>query len=257
MPFVDSHCHLHLAPLATGTADLIRRAREQDVAYMLCASVSLGDWPAIAAIMGAHDNVFASVGVHPNEAAAGTLYDDIVRLGREERVVAVGETGLDYYRLVGSPDAQQEAFRQQIAAARTLSKPLIIHTREAADDTLRILQEEGARDVGGVFHCFTESEAVARKALDLNFFLSFSGILTFKNAQPLRDVAAMAPQDRVLIETDAPYLAPVPHRGQRNEPAYVTLVAQCLADIQQLPLARVGEQTTANFFALFRAAQAA
>ncbi len=224
---------------------------------MLCVSVSLEDTPAIDDILDAHDNVFASVGVHPNERAPDTLYDEIVRLGRRERVVAVGETGLDYYRLAGPPAPQQEAFRQQIAAARTLSKPLIIHTREAAEDTLRILKEEGACEVGGVLHCFTETEAVARAALDLNFLISFSGIVTFKNAQALRDVAAIVPRDRLLIETDAPYLAPVPHRGQPNEPAYVPLVAQCLADIHRVPPARMAEWTTGNFFALFGAAHPA
>ncbi|MDA8389714.1 MAG: TatD family hydrolase [Gammaproteobacteria bacterium] len=255
MPFVDSHCHIHLPPLVADTARLIQRAREQDVQHMLCVSVSLRDTPAIDAIVAAHDNVFASVGVHPDEPAPDALYDEVVQLGRRERIVAVGETGLDYYRLTGPASAQQEAFRQQIAAARALSKPLIIHTREAAEDTLRILKEEKASEVGGVMHCFTETEAVARAALELNFLISFSGIVTFKNAQALRDVAAIVPPDRLLIETDAPYLAPVPHRGQPNEPAYVPLVAQCLADIHHISPARIGEQTTANFFALFRAAR--
>lgn len=254
MPYVDSHCHIHLDPLCLDIAAAIRRATEQQITHMLCVSVSLEDIKVIEPIMKEYRGVVGSVGVHPNEKGPGaTLYDDLVRLARKDRIVAIGETGLDYYRSGrDSVDVQQESFRQHIAAARTTRKPLIIHTREAPLDTLQILREEGASDVGGVIHCFTETEAFAREALALNFYISFSGILTFKNAQNLRDIAAWIPEDRVLIETDSPYLAPVPFRGKANEPAYVRHVAQCLADVRHVPIDRIGENTSRNFFTLFK-----
>ncbi|HUW97478.1 MAG TPA: TatD family hydrolase [Acidiferrobacter sp.] len=254
MAYIDSHCHLHLDPLRQDLAATLKRAADHDVSHMLCVSVGLQDIEAIQAIMAEHATVFGSVGVHPNGAGVDdTLFDDLVRLTQIRKVIAIGETGLDYYRLEGGAvDSQQTSFRQHIAAARHTRKPLIIHTREAAADTLRILHEERAQDVGGVFHCFTESEAVARAALDLNFHLSFSGIVTFKNAQALRDVALIVPEDRFLIETDAPYLAPVPHRGKTNEPSFVRHVAQCLADVRGVSVERIGDCTSRNFFTLFQ-----
>ena len=254
MPYIDSHCHLHLEPLRQDVSAALQRAVEHDVSHMLCVSVGLQDIDAIQEIMAKHAGVLGSIGVHPNEEGpGGTLFDDLVRLTRRDRIVAIGETGLDYYRLEGGAvESQQESFRQHIAAARHTHKPLIIHTREAAADTLRILREEGAAEVGGVMHCFTESEAVAREALDLNFYISFSGIVTFKNAHALRDVALFVPEDRLLIETDAPYLAPVPHRGKTNEPAFVRHVAQCLADARHVPLERLADSTCRNFFTLFK-----
>ncbi len=254
MPLVDSHCHLHFAPLLDDIEAVLRRAHEHGVSHMLCVSVSLSDIGPIQDVMRRNPSVFGSVGVHPNEAGStDSLFDDLVRLSAHDGIVALGETGLDYYRLEG-PDTtrQQQQFRQHIAAARQVAKPLIIHTREAAADTLRILREEGASDVGGVLHCFTESADFAREVLDLNFFISFSGIITFKNAQALRDVARLVPEDRLLIETDAPYLAPVPHRGRSNEPSYVSHVAQCLADVRGVPPERIAEATARNFFRLFK-----
>lgn len=255
MHYIDSHCHLHLAPLHEDMTGALQRAADHHVSHMLCVSVTLEDIHAIQAIMREHAGIFGSVGVHPNEAPCSpTLFDDLTRLASLDRIVAIGETGLDYYRLEedGAPGVQQEGFRQHIAAARQTRKPLIIHTREAAADTLRILDEEGAAEVGGVLHCFTESLAVARAALDLNFYISFSGIVTFKNAETLREVARFVPEDRLLMETDAPYLAPVPHRGKSNEPSFVRHVAQCLADVRQVPLERIAESTSRNFFALFK-----
>ncbi|MHB8252383.1 MAG: TatD family hydrolase [Acidiferrobacter sp.] len=254
MPYIDSHCHLHLEPLRQDISAALQRASDHDVSHMLCVSVDLQDIEAIRSIICEHTGVFGSVGVHPNaKGPQHTLFDDLVRLSQIDRIVAIGETGLDYYRLEGGEvEPQQESFRQHIAAARHTQKPLIIHTREAADDTLRLLREEGASDVGGVLHCFTESEAVARAALDLNFYISFSGIVTFKNAQALRDVARFVPEDRFLIETDAPYLAPVPHRGQTNEPSFVRHVAQSLADIRGVALERIASCTSQNFFTLFK-----
>ena len=257
MPLVDSHCHLHFAPLLDDIEAVLRRAHEHGVSHMLCVSVSLSDIGPIQDVMRRDASVFGSVGVHPNEASStDSLFDDLVRLSAHDRIIALGETGLDYYRLEG-PDTtrQQTQFRQHIAAARQVAKPLIIHTREAAADTLRILREEGASDVGGVLHCFTESADFAREVLDLNFSISFSGIITFKNAQALRDVARLVPEDRLLIETDAPYLAPVPHRGRSNEPSYVSHVAQCLADVRGESSERIAEVTTRNFFRLFKDAR--
>jgi TatD DNase family protein len=201
--------------------------------------------------------VFASVGVHPNERE---IHDptagELIALAADPRVVAIGETGLDYYRSKGDMRWQQERFRQHIRAAKACGKPLIIHTREAAADTLRLMQEEGAREIGGVMHCFTESSEVARAALDMGFYISFSGIVTFANANALRDVARQVPADRLLVETDAPYLAPVPHRGRTNEPAYVRHVAECLSKLRAVSFETLAQQTTDNFFSLFRHAKA-
>lgn len=254
MPYIDSHCHLHLEPLRAEADAAVLRALQQGVSHMLCVSVGLADIGPIEALLESHATLFGSVGVHPNEAAVPpTLFDDLVLLSQKSRIVAIGETGLDYYRTEeDNREAQKDSFRQHIAAARRTRKPLIIHTREAAADTLHILREEGAADVGGVIHCFTETESVARAALDLNFYISFSGIVTFKNAQALRDVARLIPEERLLIETDAPYLAPVPYRGKSNEPSYVQYVAECLAGIRAVSRERIAESTSRNFFALFR-----
>ncbi|WP_298139341.1 TatD family hydrolase [Acidiferrobacter sp.] len=259
MPLVDSHCHLHFEPLRDDIEAVLARAHECGVAHMLCVSVGLSDIGPIQEIMRHDPGIFGSVGIHPNEAGAtGSLVDDLVRLSAQDRMVAIGETGLDYYRLE-EPDAarQQRQFRAHIAAARRVGKPLIIHTREAAADTLHILRDEQAADIGGVLHCFTESADFARAVLDQNFYISFSGIVTFKNAHALRDVARLVPDDRLLIETDAPYLAPVPHRGQSNEPSYVTHVAQCLADIRGVSREQIADLTARNFFALFTHAASA
>ncbi len=209
-------------------------------------------FPQIRDLAHAHRQIYASVGVHPNERdGADPPVEELVASAADARVVAIGETGLDYYRTQGSVDWQQARFRRHIQAARTSGKPLIIHTREAAPDTLRIMAEEGAADIGGVMHCFTESWEVARAALDMNFYISFSGIVTFRNAERLREVALQVPADRLLVETDAPYLAPVPYRGKTNEPAYVRHVAECLATLRRESFDTIAEQTTRNFFSLF------
>jgi TatD DNase family protein len=252
-PLVDSHCHLNFEPLNASLDDVFQRARDNGVGHMLCVSVTLETFPEIRSLAHDHAHVFASVGVHPNETEGREpTTDDLVSLAKDERVVAIGETGLDYYRSHGDMAWQQERFRRHIRAAKLSGKPLIIHTREAAADTLRIMREEGAADIGGVMHCFTESWEVARAALDLNFHISFSGIITFRNAEALREVARQVPEGRLLIETDAPYLAPVPFRGKTNEPAFVRHVAECVAHVRQSDMDSIAGVTTRNFFSLFR-----
>ena len=254
-PLVDSHCHLNFEPLNAGLEDVLQRARYNGVGHMLCVSVTLESFPEIRALAHDHPDVFASVGVHPNEEEGREpSVEELIYLASDTRVVAIGETGLDYYRSQGDMIWQQERFRHHIRAARQSAKPLIIHTRDAAADTLRIMREERADEIGGVMHCFTESWEVARAALDLNFHVSFSGIVTFRNADALRGVAKQVPPDRLLIETDAPYLAPMPHRGKTNEPAFVRHVAECLAEVRGVAFEKVAEDTTRNFFSLFKTA---
>jgi TatD DNase family protein len=225
---------------------------------MLCVSVTLETFPEVRALAHGHANLFASVGVHPNEREGREpSVEDLTGLADDARVVAIGETGLDYYRSQGDMAWQQERFRRHIRAAKISGKPLIIHTREAAADTLRIMREEEAQDIGGVMHCFTENWEVARAALDLNFHISFSGIVTFRNAEALREVAKQVPQDRLLVETDAPYLAPVPFRGKTNEPAFVKHVVECLATLRATRFEDIAVHTTRNFFGLFRQAKPA
>src|SRR5581483_1064402 len=245
-------------PLVSDLPAVLGRARDNGVEHMLCVSVTLEAFPQIRDLAGAHSNIYASVGVHPNEKdGRDPTVEDLTGLAADPRIVAIGETGLDYYRTAGTVDWQQERFRRHIRAAKATDKPLIIHTRDAAADTVRIMAEEGAGAAGGVMHCFTESWEVARAALDMNFYISFSGIVTFRNAEALRDVARQVPMDRLLVETDAPYLAPVPFRGKPNEPAYVRYVAECVAGLRGVPFEALAEQTTRNFFELFRAAQPA
>lgn len=250
---VDSHCHLDFDPLGPDIANVLARARDAGVGHMLCVSVTMEKFPDVRALAHAHLNLYASVGVHPNERDGGEpTVDELVQHARDPQVVAIGETGLDYYRSEGDLDWQHERFRKHIRAARASGRPLIVHTREAAADTIRILREEGADAIGGVMHCFTESWDIAHAALDLGFYISFSGIVTFKNAAELREVARQVPADRLLIETDAPYLAPAPFRGKTNEPAFVKYVAECLAGVRGVPVDAIAEQTTANFFTLFK-----
>jgi TatD DNase family protein len=249
---VDSHCHLNFPELAGDLNRILARMAENQVTHALCVSVTLEDFPAVLDLAHRHANIYASVGIHPDsqgvrEAETGEL----VRLATHPRVVAIGETGLDYYRLKGNLDWQRERFRRHIRAAQVSGKPLIIHTREAAADTIRLMQEEGADRAGGVMHCFTESWETAAAALDLGFHISFSGIVTFKNATALKEVARKVPLDRMLVETDCPYLAPVPHRGKLNEPAYVKHVAEEIARLRNLPLNEVAAVTSRNFFNLF------
>jgi TatD DNase family protein len=257
-PLTDSHCHINFEPLHQQLPQVLQNARDLGVGYMLCVAVNLEDYPQVRALAHAHDHIYASVGVHPNERdGRDPSAEELIALADDERVVAIGETGLDYYRSQGDMGWQQQRFRRHIAAAKTCGKPLIIHTREAAADTLAIMRDAGAADIGGVMHCFTESWETARAALDMNFYISFSGIVTFRNAEALREVARRVPADRLLIETDSPYLAPVPHRGQTNEPAYVRHVAEQLAGLRRVSLEQMAEVTTDNFFTLFRAARRA
>lgn len=256
--FVDSHCHLDFPGLAESEEAILARMADNAVTHALCISVNLDDYPRVRALAERHPNLFASVGVHPDyEDVREPSVDELAGEALHPRVVAIGETGLDYYRLKGDLAWQRDRFRVHIRAARASGRPLVVHTREAAEDTLRILQEEGAAEVGGVMHCFTESWDVARRAMDMNFHISFSGIVTFKNAVVLKDVARKVPLDRMLIETDSPYLAPTPHRGKQNEPAFVRHVAEEIARLRDIPVAEVGEATSRNFFRLFSAARPA
>lgn len=258
--FTDSHCHLTFPGLVE-SLDTIRQAMaEASVSRALCICTTLEEFEQVHQLASRFDNFWASAGVHPdNEGVTEPDLDTLVRLGGLPRVIAIGETGLDYYRLNGRSVAdmewQRDRFRTHIRAARQLGKPLVIHTRSASDDTLAILREEGETGstgaAGGVFHCFTETMEVAKAALDLGFYISFSGIVTFKTAQDIRDVAAMVPLDRILIETDSPYLAPVPYRGKTNNPSYVPLVAQQIAAVRGMAVADVATATSHNFTRLF------
>jgi TatD DNase family protein len=251
--FVDSHCHINFPELATDLDAVVAAMRANVVTHALCVSVNLETLPQVLSIAERFPNVFASVGVHPDDQ--GGEEPDINRLlalARHPRVVAIGETGLDYYRLEGDLEWQRARFRRHIRAARESGKPLIIHTREAAADTLRIMKEENAAECGGVMHCFTETQAVADAAMEMNFFISFSGIVTFKNALALKAVARHIPLENMLIETDSPYLAPVPYRGRTNQPAYVRFVAEEVARLKGVSIEAVATTTTANFFTLFK-----
>lgn len=254
--FIDTHCHLTFPELRERWDDIraAMRAAQVERAIVICTTIE--EFDTVHALAAQHDFLWCTVGVHPdNEDVHEPDVAELVRLGRRDRVVAVGECGLDYYRLgertLADMEWQRERLRTHVRAARELGRPLVIHTRSAAEDTLRILREENAAEVGGVFHCFTETLEVARAALDLNFSISFSGILTFKNAAYLRDIAALVPLERCLIETDSPYLAPAPHRGKTNSPAYVPFVARQLAELKGLDVNDVGRITSANFEDLF------
>jgi TatD DNase family protein len=251
--FVDSHCHLDFPDFASEMPRVLDAMRAAQVTHALCISVDLPDWPRVHALAQNHGNLYATAGTHPDypDTEEPTVAR-LVSLAQQPKVVAIGETGLDYYRQEGDLEWQRERFRTHIRAARETGKPLVIHTRSAADDTLRIMRDERAADVGGVMHCFTETWDVAQGALDLGFHISFSGIVTFKNATALKDVAQRVPLERMLIETDSPYLAPVPYRGKRNEPAYVPHVAQEIARLRDVPVATVAQATSDNFFQLFR-----
>lgn len=258
--FTDSHCHLTF-PELRGDMERIRAAMVQSkVDRALCICTTLEEFPAVHDLACSYDNFWATVGVHPdNEGVTEPRLDDLVQRGRLPRVVGIGETGLDYYRLGGRSlhdmEWQRERYRVHIRAARLLALPLVIHTRSSATDTLRILREEGASGPAdaarGVFHCFTESMDVARAVLDMGFYVSFSGIVTFKNAQDLRDIAAFVPLDRLLIETDSPYLAPVPYRGKTNNPSYVPFVAHQIAAIKHRAIEEIAAVTSRNFDHLF------
>lgn len=258
--FIDSHCHLDFPELAGRLDTVLDNMAANDVGRALCISVTLPDFPRVLALAERDPRLHASVGVHPDYADTEEPdVETLVRLADHPKIVAIGETGLDYYREPrDDPQAcrvlrerQQHRFRVHVRAARQTGKPLVVHTRSASEDTIRLLREEGAEACGGVLHCFTEDWETARAALDIGFYVSFSGIVTFRNAEALREVAARVPIDRLLVETDAPYLAPVPHRGKTNEPAWVRHVAERIAQIKGLPLATVADRTTANCIELF------
>jgi TatD DNase family protein len=254
--FIDSHCHINFPELEARLPDIFAKMSENKVSHALCVCVDLPEFPQVLALAERYPNVYASVGVHPDyEETPEPSVEELVRLSKHPKVVAIGETGLDYYRLEGDLEWQRERFRTHIRASRETRKPLIIHTRSAAADTIRIMQEEGAGTaaggVAGVMHCFTESLDVARAAMEMGFYISFSGIVTFKSAKELQAVALEVPLDRMLIETDSPYLAPVPFRGKMNEPGFVRHVAEFIASHKGVPLEEVAARTTENFFRLF------
>ena len=253
---VDSHCHLDFPDLANRMPDVLQRMQDNDVGVAVCIGVNLEDFPNVLALAEQHAQLYATVGVHPE-------YTDVeepdearlVALAKPPKVIAIGETGLDYYWHKDQPEWQRERFRTHIRAARRCNKPLVVHTRDSAADTLRVLKDESADAVGGVMHCFTENWEIARLALDLGFYLSFSGIVTFKNATIVKDVAQKCPLDRILVETDSPYLAPVPFRGKPNEPAYVRHVAEEIAKLRSISIESVHQATTDNFYSLFQHAR--
>jgi len=248
---VDSHCHLDFPDLADKLDSVFELMRVNDVERALCVSVTLEDFPRVRKLAETYPALHASVGVHPDYEGLAVTVAQLVALADHPRVVAIGETGLDYFRLKGDLEWQRERFRTHIRAARECGKPLIIHTREAADDTLRIMREEGAIEAGGVMHCFTESWETAEAAMDMGFHISFSGIVTFKNAKALKAVACQVPLENMLVETDAPYLAPVPHRGKTNQPGYVRHVAEEIAHLKGVTLEQVAQKTTGNYYRLF------
>jgi TatD DNase family protein len=252
MPFIDSHCHINFHELAENITDVLAKMQQNEVLAALCVSVNLADFPQVLSLAEQYPHIYASVGVHPDyENVEEPNVAQLVALAQHAKIIAIGETGLDYYRLTGDLDWQRERFRTHIRASRECGKPLIIHTRSAAEDTLRLMAEEGAEQAGGVMHCFTENWEVAKGALDMGFYISFSGIVTFKNALQIKEVAQRVPLDRILIETDSPYLAPVPYRGKLNQPGYVKHVAEEIALLRGISVAEVGQQTSENFARLF------
>lgn len=252
---VDSHCHLNFPELAA-IIDEVRNAMALNgVGHALCISVTLKDFPQVLALADKYPNFFASVGVHPDyESEPPFTSKTLVDFAQHPKVIAIGETGLDYFRLTGDLEWQRERFRTHIQAAVEVNLPLVIHTRASAEDTLRIMKEEEAQKVGGVMHCFTESLDVAMRSIELGFYISFSGIVTFKNATALKEVAQHVPLNRILVETDSPYLAPIPFRGKTNQPAYVKHVAEEVARLRGSSLDEIMEASTENFFTLFKKA---
>jgi TatD DNase family protein len=249
--FVDSHCHLQMLDPVELTEVILDRAHDAGVRHLLTVAVSLADSLRTLELAARFPQVSASVGAHPSDDGPEPTVAELIRLAQSPHAAAIGETGLDYHYNKGDLDWQRERFRQHIRAAREIGKPLIVHTRDARADTLAILQEERAGEAGGVIHCFTEDYEMAARCLDLGFYISFSGIVTFRNAESLREVARRIPLERLLIETDAPFLAPVPHRGKQNQPAFVRYVAEQIAELRDMPLEELARVTTENFYALF------
>lgn len=257
--FIDSHCHLDFPELAAQHDEIFALMRDNAVTHALTISTTLKTFAAVRAVAEAHANVWCTAGVHPDEQGDDhePRIEDLLAMAAHPKVVGIGETGLDYYRLQEPLEWQRQRFRIHIRAARVCGKPLIIHTRSASADTLRLMAEEGAGEVGGVMHCFTESQAVAEAALAMGFYISFSGIVTFKSARELQQVARAVPLERMLIETDSPYLAPAPHRGKMNQPGYVRHVAEFIAQLRGVGVEEIARATTGNFFRLFRCASQA
>jgi TatD DNase family protein len=250
--FVDSHCHVNFPDLIVQMPDILARMKTNGVGRALCVSVNLPDWPGLMELVEQHEALYASVGVHPDyEDTIEPSVEDLIERSQHPKVIAIGETGLDYFRLTGDLTWQRERFRRHIRAARETKLPLIIHTRSSSQDTLDIMKEEGAQDARGVMHCFTESWEVAQASMELGFYISFSGIVTFKKATELQEVARRMPLDRILIETDSPYLAPVPHRGKLNDPSKVIHVAEMIANLRGVSVKEIEEASTKNFFKLF------
>jgi len=254
MSLIDSHCHLDrlaLEKIGTDLDGVVALAKENGVEQMLCVSINLENFPEVLRISHAYENIFSSVGVHPSDDGEEPSLEQLIKLADDRKIIAIGETGLDYFYNEGDLEWQRERFRVHIRAAIATGKPLIIHTREAEADTLAIMREEGADKIGGVMHCFTGSLEMAQQCLDLGFYISFSGIVTFRNADELREVAKMVPEDRMLIETDAPYLTPVPKRGKPNHPALVKHVAEHIAEQRGVSFEQIARASTANFQRLF------
>ncbi len=253
--FIDSHCHLDridLAPYQNDFSQFVEQARQSQIDHMLCIAIDLEAWPAMRDQVAPFTDISLSVGVHPNVTEGrGPSAQELVDLAADEKVIAIGETGLDYFRSSGDLDWQHQRFKHHIQAAIQTQKPLIIHTREAGQDSLDVLEQEHAEQVGGIIHCFTEDWDYAKRALDLGFYISFSGIVTFKNAKQVQEVARKVPANRFLIETDSPYLAPVPHRGKPNYPLYVSYVAECLATLRDTSIEEIARQSSENFYRLF------
>lgn len=256
--FIDSHCHLDrldLSPYDNNFSDMLQAAFDRKVDAMLCVSIAMSQFPSMYELIKPYDRVFASVGIHPLSAAEEQVsVKELIEQASQSKVIAIGETGLDYYYQTDTKEAQQKSFETHLVAAGELKLPVIVHTRDARQDTLDMIKAHGNQESGGVLHCFTESLEMAKAALDMNYYISFSGITTFRNASELRDVVKEIPLERILIETDAPYLAPVPHRGKKNEPKYVVEVAQCIADLKGVSIDVVAQQTTDNFYRLFNKA---
>jgi TatD DNase family protein len=253
---IDSHCHLDridLKPYDNDFSRFMDEATTNQLEYLLCIAIDLENYPAMLNLIDGYKQISATVGVHPNtQDCHDPSVDELVSLGQNTKVIGIGETGLDYFRSEGDLEWQQQRFRHHIRAAKILKKPLIIHTREAKEDTLRILAEENAGEIGGIIHCFTEDWEFAQKAMDLNFYISFSGIVTFNNAKEIKDTAKRMPADRFLIETDSPYLAPVPYRGKTNYPTYVRHVAEHIADLRGVSVNKIADLSTENFYTLFK-----
>jgi TatD DNase family protein len=253
---IDSHCHLDridLAPYQDDFANFMAAVKDSQIEHLLTIAIDLESYPDMLALVADYPQISVTVGVHPNvQDGKDPTTDELIAFGQFDKVIGIGETGLDYFRSEGDTAWQQQRFRNHIAAAKILKKPLIIHTRNAKADTLGILREENAAEVGGIIHCFTEDWEFAQGALDLNFYISFSGIVTFNNAKEIKEVAKKVPADRFLIETDSPYLAPVPHRGRPNYPIYVRYVAEHIAELRESSFVSIANQSTTNFRRLFK-----